>query len=117
MTCTAVDPDEEVPDQLYTRAFYQTDGCQAFVARTDPDTLFDRCTKDVCNYWATSASNAWAFATAIDVCLIVCLIMFYNCSECVKPTGEDGEPALARGEQGRAAAEVVRSKAAAKAVV
>ena len=40
-------------------------------------------------------------------------------SECITPSGEDGEPALARGEEGRAAAPTgaVRSKAAAKTVV
>jgi hypothetical protein len=82
MTCTVVDPELQVPAQLHTRAFFQTDGCQAFVSRVDPDTLFDRCTKDVCKFWAESASNAWAFATAIDVAIIVSLIMVYNCSQC-----------------------------------
>jgi hypothetical protein len=124
MTCAQVDPTVSVKQQLHTRAFYQTDGCDAFVARTDPDTTFDRCTKDVCNYWATSASNAWAFATAIDVCLIVCLIMFYNCSEAFSPSGEDGKPVLSdgNGKEGRAAlaaasGAAVHKKDVAKAVV
>ena len=74
MTCTAVDPDEEVPDQLYTRAFYQTDGCQAFVARTDPDTLFDRCTKDV----VSAGHFPYVFAHFGSSCLIAVQLLGYE---------------------------------------